>query len=105
MESIKNAKYVRIKGEHQFPYIRKEFSCDGDIKRATLYVSVLGFCELYANGKKITDDLFVTPYMQYNMQKPEDMETNFTANHMDEYFNDELGFTVPVSSLTLNNFF
>ena len=101
---FKNAKYVRAEGEHQFPYIRKEFSCDGDIKRATLYVSVLGFCELYANGKKITDDLFVTPYMQYNMQKPEDMEPNFTKNRLDEYFNDELGFTVPVSEFDVKEF-
>ena len=42
-----------------------------EVKKAKLTISVLGFCELYFNGKKITDDLFITTWSQYDKFLPE----------------------------------
>jgi len=53
------AKYVSATNNYQFPYIRKSFHLDKPVKRAELFVSVLGFSELYINGKKLTEDLYL----------------------------------------------
>lgn len=41
------------------PYLRKEFSVEKPLKRAVIYVSALGTCELRLNGHRISDDVFV----------------------------------------------
>ncbi len=39
-------------------YLRKPFSVDKEVKRATLYISGLGSSESYLNGKRISEDVF-----------------------------------------------
>ncbi|WP_214070960.1 family 78 glycoside hydrolase catalytic domain [Mucilaginibacter sp. dw_454] len=54
------------------PYFRKEFIVGKKIKQATVYVSGLGFYELYINGKKIGDQVLapaVTNYDQRSLKK------------------------------------
>jgi alpha-L-rhamnosidase len=98
-----SAKYIAACGGYRFPYIRKEFFAGRakKIKRARLYVSALGFCELYLNGKKITDDLFISPLSQYNRQTPEGVGAPVSY---DDYFFDELGYTVYVSVFDVKRF-
>lgn len=95
------ARYVRPNGTCQFPYIRKAFTLGASVKKATLYLSVLGFCEGYINGKKITDDLYITPYSQYNKQERSDVNTYF---YIDEFFNDELSSRIYVSEFDVTEF-
>lgn len=87
------ANYISANGEYQFPYLRKGFTLNERVKKATLYVSVLGFGELYVNGKRINEELYITPYSQYNAQGREDNN----ALPDDVFFFDELGYTVYVS--------
>lgn len=95
------ARYVRSNGSYQFPYVRKAFLLDRPVKKATLYLSVLGFCEAYMNGKRITDDLYITPYSQYNKQSRSEVDTYFYA---DEFFEDELSYGVYVSEFDVTAF-
>ena len=95
------ASYVRPNGSCQFPYIRKPFLLGKTIKKATLYLSVLGFCEAYINGQKICDDLYITPYSQYNKQERADVNTYF---YLDDYFNDELSSRIYVSQFDVTSF-
>ena len=95
------ASYVRPNTSYQFPYIRKAFSLNGVIKKAKLYLSVLGFCEPYINGEKISDDLYITPYSQYNKQERSDVNTYFYA---DEFFEDELSYRIYVSEFDVTSF-
>jgi len=37
------------------PLLRKEFTVDGDVRRATVYISGVGWSELYLNGRKVSD--------------------------------------------------
>jgi len=39
-------------------YLRKPFSLNKEVKRATLYISGLGSSESYLNGKRISEDIF-----------------------------------------------
>mgnify|MGYP001776078944 CR=1 FL=1 len=39
-------------------YLRKPFSINKEVKRATLYISGLGSSESYLNGKRISEDIF-----------------------------------------------
>lgn len=89
-EVFGSARYVRAADDYQFPYIRKSFGVEKPVVRAELTVSVLGFCELYVNGKKLTDDLYVFPYTQYNRQTPADVggSTN------DPFFKDEIRYSI-----------
>ncbi len=48
------------------PYLRKEASLSGNIKKANLYVSALGLYEFYINGKRIGDDHFAPGWTDYN---------------------------------------
>lgn len=92
-EVFGSARYVRATDDDQFPYIRKGFEVKKPVARAVLTVSVLGFCELYVNGKKVTDDLYVFPYTQYNRQTPADM--GGAGN--DPFFKDEIRYSIPYS--------
>lgn len=100
-EIFGNAKYVLAADKNQFPYVRKSFSVEKTIKKATLTISVLGFCELYANGKKITDELYVTPYAQYNAQGTDDVGPTLST---DAYFKDELRYSVYYSQYDVTPF-
>lgn len=42
------------------PWLRKTFVLEGKLKRATAYVSAMGYYELYINGKKV-DDYVLSP--------------------------------------------
>jgi len=95
------ARYIRPNGACQFPYLRKAFSLAKPVKKATLYLSVLGFCEAYMNGKRITDELYITPYSQYNKQSRSDVDTYFYA---DEFFKDKLSYGIYVSEFDVTAF-
>ncbi|TSJ38810.1 Bacterial alpha-L-rhamnosidase [Mucilaginibacter corticis] len=54
------------------PFFRKEFTATKKIKQATVYISGLGFYELYLNGQKIGDQVLapaVTNYDQRTLKK------------------------------------
>jgi alpha-L-rhamnosidase len=48
------------------PFFRKEFVTNKKIKKATVYVSGLGFYELYLNGKKIGDQVLAPAVTNYD---------------------------------------
>lgn len=100
-EVFGNAKYVLSADKNQFPYVRKSFFIEKPIKKATLTVSVLGFCELCVNGEKITDVLYVTTYSQYNAQTLKDIGN---ISPEDGYFNDELRYSVYYSQFDVTRF-
>jgi len=47
-------------------YLRKEFSTEGNIRRATAYISGLGFYELHINGNKVGDRVLDPAPTDYN---------------------------------------
>ncbi|MBO4262944.1 MAG: family 78 glycoside hydrolase catalytic domain [Clostridia bacterium] len=47
------------------PLFRKEFDIAGNFQNACVYVQGLGIAEYYLNGKRITDDLFISPVSDY----------------------------------------
>ena len=47
------------------PYLRKEASTTGIIKKANLFVSALGLYEFYINGKRIGNDYFAPGWTDY----------------------------------------
>ena len=95
-----HARYVCAKGDVYFPYIRKKFTLDGEVRKATLFLSALGFCEIYCNNRKITEDLFVTPLAEYN---PPDAKTS-GASENDPFFGDELSYSIYVSEFDVTPF-
>ncbi len=50
------AKWVKAGGGTS-PWLRKEFKLTAAPQRATAFVNVKGYCELYVNGKKVSDDV------------------------------------------------
>lgn len=48
------------------PYFRKEFQTNKTIKQATVYISGLGFYELYLNGKKVGDEVLKPAVTNYD---------------------------------------
>jgi alpha-L-rhamnosidase len=51
-------------------WLRKEFSAEKRLRRATAYVSGLGFYELYLNGRKTDDCFFNTAIHDYGKSVP-----------------------------------
>ena len=47
-------------------WLRKEFSLDKKIRRATAYLSGLGLSELYLNGQKVSDDVLSPALSDYS---------------------------------------
>lgn len=47
------------------PYLRKSFTIEKDIRRATLYATALGIYEISINGEKISDDLLAPGWSDY----------------------------------------
>ncbi len=100
-EFFKGAAYVSAREGYHSPYIRKGFTLHGEVALATLAVSALGFVELYVNGKRIHDDLYVTPYSQYNAQTPSDISPSCAK---DSFFNDEVRYSIYVSEFDVTQF-
>ena len=48
------------------PYLRKTFTLDFEPARAEITICGLGFFELYLNGKRVSDDLFVPANSHYH---------------------------------------
>jgi alpha-L-rhamnosidase len=46
--------------------LRKDFAVQGQVKRATLYISGLGLSEAYLNGAKVGDDVLVPALTEYD---------------------------------------
>ncbi len=99
-EIFGKAKYVQATDNYFNPYVRKSFFVNGEIKSAKLIISILGFAEIYLNGKKITDDLYITTNSQYHRQKAE----NCSRPEGLPYFDDELSFTIYASQFDLKDF-
>ncbi|HOK67500.1 MAG TPA: family 78 glycoside hydrolase catalytic domain, partial [Anaerohalosphaeraceae bacterium] len=47
------------------PWFRKVFSADGAVQKATLYVSARGLAEVYLNGRRVGEDVFVPEWTDY----------------------------------------
>ena len=47
------------------PFLRKTFTLDKSVKRAMLYVSALGSCELRLNGQRVSDDYFIPGWSDF----------------------------------------
>ncbi len=47
------------------PLLRKSFSVNKQVKRAFIYVSALGSCELHLNGKRVTEDYFIPGWSDF----------------------------------------
>ncbi len=89
-----NACYIKASNNQIYPYFRKSFFVNEEIVKAELTVSVLGFGEIYCNGRKINKDLYITPYSQYNEQGLDDVNEYFRK---DAYFDEEHGHSIYVS--------
>jgi alpha-L-rhamnosidase len=48
------------------PLMRRDFTVDGDIARATLYASARGFYEARINGRKVGEDLLSPGFTEYD---------------------------------------
>ncbi len=99
---FKTAKYVHASSDNFFPYIRKTFNVNAKVKSAKLVLSALGFCDIFLNGKKITEDLYVTPHAMYNPQYADEFYIN-PSGFKQDYFIDELGYSVYVSEFDLTD--
>lgn len=55
-----NPPYVR-----PLPLLRKSFTVSKPIRRALVYVSALGSCELHLNGKRVTEDYFIPGWSDF----------------------------------------
>ena len=51
------------------PFFRKEFQSNGEIKSARVYVSGLGYYELYLNGQKVGDNVLVPAQTNYDKRE------------------------------------
>jgi len=58
------AKWVKAGGDTS-PWLRKEFTLSAVPERATAFVNVKGYYELYVNGKKVSDDVLVPAVSVY----------------------------------------
>ena len=58
------AKWVKAGGETS-PWLRKEFTLAAAPERATAFVNVKGYAELYVNGKKVGDDVLAPAVAVY----------------------------------------
>jgi len=50
------------------PLLRKEIEVTGKVKRARVYISGLGWSELYINGKKVSDDVLSPTLTDYDQE-------------------------------------
>ncbi len=54
--------------DRQLParYLRREFTVEKKVRRATAYICGLGLCELYLNGQKVSDDVLSPAIAEYD---------------------------------------
>ena len=57
------------------PLLRKEFNLDGATRRARVYISGIGYYELYINGKKVGDRVLEPASSYYNNDQPFKLRT------------------------------
>ena len=50
------------------PYLRRSFGVDGEVVSARLYASARGLFELSVNGKRVSDDVFVPGWTDYDFR-------------------------------------
>jgi len=55
-------------GKVSSPLLRKEFEIDKKVERARVYVSGLGWSELYINGKKVSEDVLSPNLTDYSQE-------------------------------------
>ena len=67
-----NAKYIKAQEAPSafslydpIPLFRKEFELDSEIEMASIFVQSPGFAEYYINGKRITEDVFISAVSDY----------------------------------------
>ncbi len=65
MDSMLNSGKLTTKTKLSARYLRKEFSVDKKIEKATIYISGLGLYECYINGEKISNDIFAPTASDY----------------------------------------
>ncbi|MBW2084219.1 MAG: alpha-L-rhamnosidase N-terminal domain-containing protein, partial [Deltaproteobacteria bacterium] len=63
-------KWIGAKEGISSPLLRKEFKLGKEIKRARVYISGLGYYELYINGKKVGDHVLDPGTTYYNNDQP-----------------------------------
>ncbi len=61
---FKNAKWIDFSGEMQAVVACKEFTVK-EVKETRLYVTGLGYCHIYVNGKNISDRLLAPAWTNY----------------------------------------
>jgi len=59
------AKWIKAEGDGTSPWLRKEFTLTVAPERATAFVNVKGYYELYVNGKKVSDDVLAPAVSVY----------------------------------------
>ena len=77
---LNNAKWVRC-GEEEAPIIRKSFFAE-NFKKAEIDICGLGFFELYINGTKVSDDLFVPARSDYEKRPTDTFDVEFRTYFM-----------------------
>ena len=71
--TIKDCKYIKHPAEYNpefsydspAPMFRRHFEVGSGLLEARLEVSALGVGELYLNGRRVTDDRFVSAFSDY----------------------------------------
>src|SRR5262249_41334646 len=48
------------------PYLRTTFTAAKPVRRATLYAAALGLADLHLNGRRVSDDRFLSGWTDYN---------------------------------------
>lgn len=57
------------KADSVAPMFRKAFNIKGKVKQAKVYITAMGFFELYANGQKVSEDHFVPGFTNFTRRK------------------------------------
>jgi alpha-L-rhamnosidase len=61
-------------------YLRKNFNIQGKIKQARIYISGLGYYELYINGRKVGDHVLSPNQTNYDKRRRDSYENGKIAN-------------------------
>jgi len=59
------AKWIKPMGDQTSPWLRKEFTLDAAPDQATVYVNVKGYCDLFVNGVKVSEDVLSPAVTEY----------------------------------------
>jgi alpha-L-rhamnosidase len=73
MSSFENARFIKAQAQPEeyalydpLPFFRKEFTVTEPVENARVFVQSPGFAVYYLNGKRITEDLFISPVSNYH---------------------------------------